>query len=79
MENKDSFKNRISYKNEIEEYQKKEKMAKGLMEGTKEVEELKDEELDDMIEFFKNDIKKQDEELERIKRHILKMKKDLEG
>ena len=76
---KNNFNETISYKKEIEEFQSKEKMAQKLLVGELKPENLNDKEVDEMIEYFKQDIEKQKKELERIKCHILKMKQEIQG
>ena len=40
--------------------------------------DLSNEEVNEMTEYFMNDIEKQNKELQRIKEHIIQMKKQLE-
>jgi len=65
------------YKIEIDEKTKKEKMANQLFCGGKLIDELTDEELDEMIEYFKQDIQEKTQELNRVKEHIIAMRKQL--
>lgn len=69
----------ISYKAELEEKQRKEEMAQELLNGSIECEELTEEELEEMTEYFSEDIKKQEQELKRIKMHIMEMRKELQN
>ena len=72
------FQESISVKKEIDEQNKKEKLALNLINADVDINDLTDEEVDKMIEWFKNDIEKQDNELKRIKAHILQIRKELE-
>lgn len=74
-----SFKEGISYKEEIQEKNRKEKIANELLNGRIDVYDLSDEEVDEMTKYFTEDIEKQNKELKRIKNHIIQMKKQLEG
>lgn len=76
---KKSFKEEISYKEEIQEQNRKEKIATKLLDGEIDSYDLSDEEVDEMTEYFIKDIEKQNKELQRIKEHIIQMKKQLEG
>ena len=72
------FQESISVKQEIEEENKKERLAINLINADVDINDLTDEEVDKMIEWFKEDIEKQNNELKRIKAHILQIKKELE-
>lgn len=72
------FQESISVKKEIDEQNKKGKLALNLINADVDINDLTDEEVDKMIEWFKNDIEKQDNELKRIKAHILQIRKELE-
>ena len=74
-----SFKEGISYKEEIQEKNRKEKIANELLNGRIDVYDLSDEEVDEMTKYFTEDIEKQNKELQRIKNHIIQMKKQLQG
>ena len=74
-----SFKEGISYKEEIQEKNRKEEIANELLNGRIDVYDLSDEEVDEMTKYFTEDIEKQNKELKRIKNHIIQMKKQLEG
>ena len=74
---KKSFKEEISYKEEIQEKNRKEKLAIKLLDGEIDSYDLSDEEVDEMTEYFMKDIEKQNKELQRIKEHIIQMKKQL--
>lgn len=58
MEN-NKFQESISVKKEIDEQNKKEKLALNLINADVDVNDLTDEEVDEMIEWFKQDIEKQ--------------------
>ena len=62
---------------QLEEQKRKITLVNQLLNGEIHYDDLEVDELDEMIEYFKKDIKQQDIELERIKRHILEMKKVL--
>lgn len=72
------FQESISVKKEIDKQNKKEKLALNLINADVDINDLTDEEVDKMIEWFKQDIEKQNNELKRIKDHILQIKKELE-
>ena len=76
MEN-NKFQESISVKKEIDEQNKKEKLALNLINADVDVNDLTDEEVDEMIEWFKQDIEKQNNELKRIKDHILQIRKEV--
>ena len=76
MEN-NKFQESISVKKEIDEQNKKEKLALNLINADVDVNDLTDEEVDEMIEWFKQDIEKQNNELKRIKNHILQIRKQV--
>ena len=72
------FQESISVKKEIDKQNKKEKLALNLINSDVDINDLTDEEVDEMIEWFKQDIEKQDNELKRIKAHIIQIRKELE-
>lgn len=74
----DSFQESISVKEELNERNKKEELALKLINYDVDVYDLTDEEVDEMTEWFKRDIEEKDRELNRIKEHILQMRKELE-
>ena len=76
MEN-NKFQESISVKKEIDEQNKKEKLALNLINADVDVNDLTDEEVDEMIEWFKQDIEKQNNELKRIKNHVLQIRKEV--
>ena len=55
----------------------KQDMAKKLLYGEIGVSDLNENEVDEMTKYFKNDIKNIDNELIRIKKHILSMQQSL--
>lgn len=57
----------------------KQDMAKKLLYGEIGVSDLNENEVDEMTEYFKNDIKNIDNELIRIKKHILSMQQSLKN
>lgn len=72
------FQESISVKKEIDKQNRKEKLALNLINADIDINDLTDEEVNEMIEWFKEDIEKQDNELKRIKAHILQIRKELE-
>ena len=72
------FQESISVKKDIDEQNKKEKLALNLINANVDIDDLTDEEVNEMIEWFKEDIEKQDNELKRIKAHIIQIRKELE-
>lgn len=72
------FHKQISYQEEIEGKRKKEDLAQKLRKGEITVYDLDDNEVEEMQDYFEKDIKKQEEELEKIKKHIIEIKKRLE-
>ena len=72
------FQESISVKKDIDEQNKKEKLALNLINADIDINDLTDEEVNEMIEWFKEDIEKQDNELKRIKAHIIQIRKELE-
>ena len=72
------FQESISVKKDIDEENKKEKLALNLINADTDINDLTDEEVNEMIEWFKEDIEKQDNELKRIKAHIIQIRKELE-
>ncbi len=72
------FQESISVKKDIDEQNKKEKLALNLINADIDINDLTDEEVNEMIEWFEEDIEKQDNELKRIKAHIIQIRKELE-
>jgi len=69
--------NNISLKEEIEENNRKKNLAEKLLYGEIGSSELTEKETDEMIKYFAEDIQKIDKELEKIRNHIISMKKEL--
>ena len=67
--------NNLKEKFEIEN--KKQALANKLLYGEISTSELEDNEVDEMTDYFSTDIKNIDNELLRIKQHILNMQKQL--
>ena len=67
--------NNLKEKFEIEN--KKQDLANKLLYGEISTSELEDNEVDEMTDYFSTDIKNIDNELLRIKQHILNMQKQL--
>ena len=72
-----NFKNSI--RDKFSEENMKQDMAKKLLYGEIGVRDLNENEVDEMTEYFKNDIKNIDNELIRIKKHILSMQQSLKN
>lgn len=66
-----------SIRDKFSEENMKQDMAKKLLYGEIGVSDLNENEVDEMTEYFKNDIKNIDNELIRIKKHILSMQQSL--
>jgi len=77
-EEMETFNESISMHKEIEKEVEKKKIAESLLNEKIEIYDLTDEEVDEMTEYFKEDINKIDQELIRIKQHILQMQKQLQ-
>lgn len=57
--------------------EKNKELAEKVMNFDITLNELTDKETEDMIKYFKEDIRKKNEELEKIKKHIVEMRKEL--
>ena len=66
-------------KEKFEEENKKKVLAEKLLYGELGTSELNETEVDEMIEYFTKDIQNIDNELLRIKQHILYMQKELKN
>lgn len=66
----------ISCRTETETLKIKEELARKLMEKEMSIDDLTDEEVDEMIQFFKKDIEEKGKELFLIKKQIVVMKKE---
>ena len=67
----------LSVREEIENKNRKNKMAEKLINREIKLNELKDEEIEEMTRYFTQDIKNIDEELLIIKEHIQKIRQQL--
>ena len=74
-----NFKEKLSYQRELEHQNKIENIARKLKSGEIQIEELQDNSImiDEMIDYFDEDINKKKNELENIKNNILNMRKEL--
>lgn len=70
-----NFVSDISVIEEIKEHNRKKSIAQKLINKEISVYDLEDEELEEMTEYFKKDIEELDKEINRVKEHILQMKK----
>ncbi len=77
IEIKENFTFSNNLKNKFETEHKKQILANKLLYGEIGPSELNDQEIDEMTEYFKKDIQNIDNELLRIKQHILYMQKEL--
>ena len=68
-----------SIRDKFSEENMKQDMAKKLLYGEIGVSDLNENEVDEMTKYFKNDIKNIDNELIRIKNHILSMQQSLKN
>lgn len=75
--NSSNLQNKNSYKQQLKTDVEKDELANDLLNNKKEVNDLDDKQTEEMIEYFEEDIKKQEEELLRIKNHIIEMQKEL--
>lgn len=69
LNNKESFKEKININKNI--------LAEKLRSGEIDCDDLNNEEIDEMIKFFNNDIKEKDKEIEKIKEEIIEIKRKL--
>ena len=72
-----NFLSSLSYRKELDKVYKEEKLAEELKEGKLDVYELDDNQTEEMIEYFDKDIDNKKKELERIKNHIIEIRKEL--
>ena len=77
--NNSDFIKRISVREELQEENKKDRLAQKLMNGELDIFDITDEEVEQMIHWFKNDIQEKDKEINKKKEHILKMRKELKN
>ena len=66
----------ISCKTEAQEIDIKEQLSKKILKKEIAIKELSDEEIEEMIEYFKADIKIKSEELSNIKKQFAELKKN---
>ena len=71
------MKDDIYFKEQFENHKKQNDLADKLRNGTVDIYELQDDEVSEMIDYFVKDSQAIDMELERIKAHILLMRKKL--
>lgn len=71
---KNSFMQNISYRNEITNLNKEKELAEGLMNGTMQIIDLSDAQVDEMTEYFTTYINDMNQKLEQIKNNILNWK-----
>jgi len=76
---KKAFLDEISYREEIKESDRKNKIADRLLNTELEICDLSEDEIDEMIEYFKKDIQKQDEKINLIKKQIIEMRNKLKN
>ena len=62
-----------SYKTEIQEVGIKQELARKLMKNELEIDNLTEEEIEEMIEYFKNDIESKNVELESVKKELAEL------
>ena len=74
-----TFINNLSVKEEIENQNRKKAMANRIIKREISIYDLEDQEIDEMIDYFTDDIKNIDEELIKIKENIRRMKQELNG
>lgn len=67
----------VTLQEEIAENNRKECLAKRLLNGELGSSDLTDAEVDEMTQYFKRDIQELDNELNQIKQHILYMRKQI--
>ena len=69
-----NFIDNISYKEEINTFNRKKELAENLMSGKITIDDLSNAEVDEMTEYFTSYINEMNQKLEQIKKHILDMK-----
>lgn len=62
-----------SYKTEIQEVGIKQELARKLIKNELAIDDLTEEEIDEMIEYFKNDIESKNVELESVKKELAEL------
>lgn len=71
------FREKISVKNELDKKNRKKLLAEKLINGETDVYKLNYEEVEEMMVYFDTYIKEKKRELYQIKKHIIKMRKQL--
>ena len=77
MKEMKEFKEKISVKNELDKKNRKKLLAEKLINGETDVYKLSYEEVEEMMVYFDTYIKEKKRELYQIKKHIIKMRKQL--
>jgi len=77
QEQKTDILDNILQKEKIEENNRKKNLAQKLLDGELGSSDLTDVETEEMIDYFKEDIKNIDQELQRVKLHIIEIRKEL--
>lgn len=77
MKEMKEFKEKISVKNELDKKNRKKLLAEKLINGETDVYKLNYEEVEEMMLYFDTYIKEKKRELYQIKKHIIKMRKQL--
>ncbi len=77
MKEMKEFKEKISVKNELDKKNRKKLLAEKLINGETDVYKLNYEEVEEMMVYFDTYIKEKKRELYQIKKHIIKMRKQL--
>lgn len=77
MKEMKEFKEKISVKNELNKKNRKKLLAEKLINGETDVYKLNYEEVEEMMVYFDTYIKEKKRELYQIKKHIIKMRKQL--
>jgi len=78
-DNNINFFDGLSVREELQKQNEKDSMAQKLLDYELSPTELNEKEVDDMIEWFKSDIEKTNNELEKVRKQILSLKLQLEG
>ena len=78
-ENNINFIDELSVREELQKQNEKDSMAQQLLDYELSPTELNEKEVDDMIEWFKADIEKTNNELEKVRKQILSLKLQLES
>ena len=78
-ENNINFIDELSVREEFQKQNEKDSMAQQLLDYELSPTELNEKEVDEMIEWFKADIEKTNNELEKVRKQILSLKLQLEN